>query len=68
MAAEDWEFRREARRCTYSAERAETPGARRMMQGYARFYESLAESSPGPGSRAESHNPARREMRRRRAS
>lgn len=38
-----------------------------MMQGYARFYESLAESSPGPGSRAESHNPSPREMPRRRA-
>ena len=45
MAAEDWELRREARRCTYSAHQAETPGGRRMMMGYARFYSALAENA-----------------------
>lgn len=72
MAAEDWELRREARRCVYAAHQAATPSARRMMQGYAKFYETLAENSysgamketPAPADLP--MKPSRRDMPRRR--
>jgi hypothetical protein len=44
MKGEDWELRREARRCHYAASIAPTEGARRMLEGYARFYSTLAET------------------------
>ena len=42
MTAEDWELRREARRCLYSASQAQTVREQEMLQGYARFYDALA--------------------------
>lgn len=49
MPAEDWELRREARRCLYQASQVGTPSERRMWDGFARFYLALAESA-GEGS------------------
>jgi hypothetical protein len=42
MRGEDWEFRREARRCRFAASQAQRRQEQRMLSGFARFYEALA--------------------------
>lgn len=54
MPAEDWELRREARRCLFEATRAANQNEKRMLDGFARFYTALAESADSSG------QPARR--------
>lgn len=44
MRGEDWEFRREARRCRFAASQAHRQQEQRMLSGLARFYDALAGS------------------------
>jgi hypothetical protein len=42
---EDWQLRREARRCIYSAMTAPGAGERNMLTSLSIFYEALADSN-----------------------
>jgi hypothetical protein len=45
MDGEDWELRREARRCAFASLSAGSAREKRMFDGLTRFYESLAASA-----------------------
>jgi hypothetical protein len=51
MAGEAWELRREARRCAYGAITSGTATQKKMFQGLAAFYQSLADSAADEESR-----------------